>query len=140
MILNSTDRYQFHRWLQLKSQNFEVVKKMKILGPIFTDRLSWNENCETLFRKVKAQMQLLRKVWSFGSNYQEMVNMWKTICASVLEQSCVVWGVQLPKQIERTQNVPKRIFVNLCFKKIAKYTKMRYTFYVSKLQKEVGKL
>ena len=68
MILNFTDRYLFHTWLQLKSQNFEVVKKMKILGTIFTDRLSWNENCDTLFRKVNAQMQLLRKVWSFGSH------------------------------------------------------------------------
>ena len=80
---------------------------MKILGTIFTDRLSWNENCDTIVRKVNACMQLLRKIWSFGSNQQEMVHLWKTFCLSVLEQSCVVWGGMITsenrKDLERTQ-------------------------------------
>ena len=92
MIVNFTEKLQFHTRLQLKSQNIEVVKKMKILGTIFTDRLSWNENCDTIVRKVNARMQLIRKVWSFGSSYQEMVHLWKTFCLSILEQSCAVWG------------------------------------------------
>ena len=92
MIVNFTDRYQFHTRLRLKSQNIEVVKKMKILGTTFTEKLSWNENCDTIVKKVNARMQLLRKVRSFGSSHQEMVHLWKTFCLSVLEQSCVVWG------------------------------------------------
>ena len=80
---------------------------MMTLGTIFTDRLSWNENCDTIVRKVNARMQLLRKVWSFGSNHQEMVHLWKTFCLSVLEQSCVVWGGMITtenkKDLERTQ-------------------------------------
>ena len=74
MIVNFTDRYQFHTRLQLKSQNVEVVKKMKILGTIFTDRLSWNENCDTNVRKVNARMQLLRKIWSFGSPMENFLS------------------------------------------------------------------
>ena len=52
-------------------------------------------------------MQLLRKVWSFGSTPQEMVHLWKVYCRSVLEQSCVLWDSGLTagnrKDLERTQ-------------------------------------
>ena len=52
-------------------------------------------------------MQLLRKVWSFGSSYQEMVQLWKVFCRSILEQSCVLWDSGLTQEnrnnLERTQ-------------------------------------
>ena len=52
-------------------------------------------------------MQLLRAVWSFGSNISEMVHLWKVYCLSVLEQSCVVWGTSITQQniedLERAQ-------------------------------------
>ena len=52
-------------------------------------------------------MQLLRKVWSFGSNREEMVHLWKVFCRGVLEQTCVVWDSGLScenrEDIERTQ-------------------------------------
>ena len=54
-----------------------------------------------------SRMQLLQKVWSFGSNYEEMVHLWKVYCLSILEQSCVVWGGSLTTEnvndLERTQ-------------------------------------
>ena len=52
-------------------------------------------------------MQLLRKVWSFGSSLEEMVNLWKTYCLCILEQSCAVWSsgltVENEEDLERTQ-------------------------------------
>ena len=52
-------------------------------------------------------MQLIRKVWSFGSNTEEMVHLWKVFCRSVLEQTCVVWDRRLScenrEDLERTQ-------------------------------------
>ena len=52
-------------------------------------------------------MQLLRKVWSLGSSCQEMVQLWKVFCQSVLEQSCVLWDSGLTQEnrnnLERTQ-------------------------------------
>ena len=52
-------------------------------------------------------MQLLRKVWSFGSTVEEMVGLWKTYCLSVLDQSCVLWDSGLTMEnksdLERTQ-------------------------------------
>ena len=107
MIVNFTDRFQFHTRLRLKSQNVEVVKKMKILGTIFNDQLTWNENCDAIVKKVNCRMQLIRKISSFGSNPKELVHLWKTFCLSLLEQSCVVWGGMITaenrKDLERTQ-------------------------------------
>ena len=107
MIENFTDRFQFPTRLQLKSQSIEVVKQMKILGTTFTDRLSWSENSDSILKKLNARMQLIRKIWSFCSNYQEMVHLWKTFCLSILEQSCAMLGGMITaknkKDCERTQ-------------------------------------
>ena len=59
-------------------------------------------------KKVNTRMQLIRKIWSFGSNYQEMVHLWQTFCLSILEQSCAVLGGMITaknkKDLERTQH------------------------------------
>ena len=80
---------------------------MKILGTVVTNNLSWDENCSILIKKVNARMQLLRKVWTFGSSSEEMVHLWKLFCRSILEQTCVLWDSGLTEQnrndLERTQ-------------------------------------
>ena len=52
-------------------------------------------------------MQLIRKIWSFGSSLDEIVHLWKIFCRSVLEQSCVLWDGTLTEEnrndLERTQ-------------------------------------
>jgi hypothetical protein len=107
MVINFTDNYQFQQRLTLNNQNIEVVDKIKILGTIIENNLSWNENCMAIIKKVNARMQLLRKVWSFVSTKEEMVHLWKTFCLSVLDQSCVVWDSGLTAEnkadLERTQ-------------------------------------
>ena len=92
MVVNFTQNYQFHTRLTLKKSNIQIENKMKILGTVITDQLSWSENCAILVKKVNARMQLLRKVWGFGSSLEDMVHLWKVYCRSILEQSAVVWG------------------------------------------------
>ena len=41
MILNFTENFQFHTRLKSNNSNIHVVEKMKILGTIFTNKLSW---------------------------------------------------------------------------------------------------
>ena len=107
MIFNFTDNYKFTTRLQLKGNNIEIVDKMKILGTIVNDRLSWDENCGLLIKKVNDRMRLLRGVQSFGASVEEMVHLWILFCRSVIEQSCVVWGTSLTQEniddLERTQ-------------------------------------
>ena len=59
MVFNFTNNHQFTTRLQLKGENIEIVKQMKILGTIVTDQLSWDDNCQHLIKKVNARMQLL---------------------------------------------------------------------------------
>ena len=107
MIFNFTDNYQFTTRLQLKGKNIEVVDKMKILGTIVDSKLSWEENCSMLIKKVNTRMQLLRGIKSFGASVDEMVHLWILFCRSVIEQSCVVWTTTLNQEniedLERTQ-------------------------------------
>ena len=79
MIVNFTNKYQFHTRLRLK-----------ILRTIVNDQLTKNENCDAIVKKVSSRMELIRKISSFGSNPHELVHLWKTFCLSILEQSCVV--------------------------------------------------
>ena len=46
MIFNFTHDHQFTTRLQLKGENIEIVKQMKILGTIIDDFLSWEDNCK----------------------------------------------------------------------------------------------
>ena len=44
-----------------------IVDKMTILGTIVDSKLSWDENCSLIIKKVNAIMQLLRSLQSFGA-------------------------------------------------------------------------
>ena len=60
-------------------------------------------------------MQLLRKAWDFGATKEEMVELWKVYCLSVLDQSCFLWGSGLTSEnktdLERTQKTFAKLVV-----------------------------
>ena len=68
MIFNFTNNYKFTTRLQLKSENIELIDKMKILGTVMKSDLTWSENCDLIIKKVNALMQLIRSVLSFGAS------------------------------------------------------------------------
>ena len=107
MIFNFTQNHQFTTRLEVKDHTIEIVDKMKILGTVIRNDLSWSDNCDMIIKKVNARMQLLRSVYSFGATTSEMVHLWTVFCRSVLEQSCVVWHSSLTQEneedLERTQ-------------------------------------
>ena len=120
MIFNFTENYQFTTRLDLKGKNVEIVDQMKILGTVINTRLSWDENCSEIIKKVNARMQLLRELQSFGATNDEMVHFWILFCRSVLEQSCVVWGTSLTQEnienLERTQKTFTKLVLREKFK------------------------
>ena len=120
MIFNFTENYQFTTRLGLKGKNIEMVDQMKILGTIINTRLSWDENCNEIIKKVNARMQLIRELQSFGATNDEMVHFWILFCRSVLEQSCVVWGSSLTQEnienLERTQKTFSKLVLKEKYK------------------------
>ena len=93
---------------------------MRILGTIVDSKLSWDENCSVIIKKVNARMQLIRGLLSFGAKTEEMVHMWILFCRSLLEQSCVVWGTSLTQDnindLERTQKTFSKLVLKEKYK------------------------
>ena len=126
MIVNFSKKHQFTTRLQLKGETIDIVDKMKILGCIVNNQLSWTDNCDMLIIKVNKRMQLLRKVLTFGSSNQEMVHLWIVYCRSILKQSCVVWHSALTKQNSADLELTQKTFCKLILKG-------RYTTYENAL-------
>ena len=93
---------------------------MKILGTVVNTKLSWDENCSLIIKKVNARMQLLRSIQSFGASIEEMVHLWIVFCRSVLEQSCVVWHSSLTQEnkddLERMQKTFAKLVLRQNYK------------------------
>ena len=117
MLVNFTEKYQFHTRLQLRNRNIQVVDSIKILGTTFNNKITWDEKCTIITKKVNARMQLLRKVWSFCSSVQEMVHLWQIYCLSILKKSCVVWGNLLTEENKYDLERTKKSFVKLVLQK-----------------------
>ena len=91
MIFNYTDKYQFTTRLSVNDNPIEVINSTRLLGTILQDNLSWDMNTAELVRKGNARMQLLRKVSSFCTDYEELKNIYILYVRSILEQSAIVW-------------------------------------------------
>ena len=81
--------YQFTTRLLLNNTNIEIVERMKILGTIINDKLTWSDNCDEIVSKVNKRMLLLKRMLHFGASIEEMVHLWILYCRSALEQSAV---------------------------------------------------
>lgn len=116
MSFNFTRNHQFRTRLKLQNENIEFVDKMKLLGTWVNTKLTWDDNCAFLIKKVNSRMQLLGNLLSIGASKAEMVHFWILFCRSLLEQSCVVWHSSLTQEnsedLERTQ----RTFIKLILK------------------------
>ena len=91
------------------------IYSIKILGTTFNNKITRDENCPILTKKENAQMQLLRKVWSFCSSVQEMVHLWQIYCLSILKKS------YLQKKISMTKKEQRKVLPNLFCKTTIKH-------------------
>ena len=91
----------------LNNTNIEIVERMKLLGTIINDKLTWSDNCDEIVSKVNKRMLLLKRMLHFGASIEEMVHLWILYCRSALEQSAVLWSNSLTQEnkddLERTQ-------------------------------------
>ena len=52
----------------IKGETVERVETYKYLGVVFDSKLNWNENINSVLKKVNTRMYCLRKLRSFGVN------------------------------------------------------------------------
>ena len=104
-----TKKHQFSTRLALNGKTIDTVKEFTLLGTILTNDLKWNKNTKHLVRRAYARMELLLKMSEFTKSKQDKLHIYKTYIRSVLEQSCVVWILNITKhnerELERVQKV-----------------------------------
>ena len=113
MIFNFNKDNQFTTKLSVNDIDIEVVKEIKLLGTVITDRLTWDRNTEELVKKGYKRMRLLTA--TFTSSTNDLRNIYLTFIRSVIEQSAVVWHSSLTKtnrkDIERVQKAAVRVIM-----------------------------
>ena len=87
---------------------------MKIIGTTVTNDLNWNMNSQNITQNVNRRMLLLTKIHKFRASIKDMVQLWKSYCLSIFEQSSVVWGNFLSaankNDLERIKKMFHKIF------------------------------
>ena len=120
MIFNYTRNYQFTTRLHVNDKPLEVINSTRLLGTIIQDNLLWDLNTAELVKKANARMELLRKVASFGTNYEELTNMYILFVRSLLEQSATVWHSSLTEDnksdLERVQKTALKVILGERYK------------------------
>ena len=113
MIFNYTHKYQFTTRLCVNDKPLEVINSTRLLGTIIQDNLGWDKNTAEIVRKANARMELLRKVASFGTNHEELTNIYILFVRSLLEQSATVCHSSLTEDnkndLERVQKTALKV-------------------------------
>ena len=115
MVFNYSKKYQFSPRLEIDGEKIEVIDSTKLLGTIITNDLRWEQNTSHLVRKANARMELLRRVAIFGTDIQDLKNIYVLFVRSQLEQSSVVWHSSLTEEqkddLERVQRSALKIIL-----------------------------
>ena len=116
MIINFTDNYRFNSRLLLDDRLLEQVTETRLLGVVMNDQLTWQPNTDFITKKAYKRMIMLHKLFDFGLQMEDMLDIYILYIRSILESSAVVWHssnnqaeicTQMIWQNEGSPTVPK---------------------------------
>ena len=120
MIINFCSSLQFQTRLYVKNNLLNQVKQTKLLGVIIADDLSWTANTSFIIKKAYKRMIILKKLYKFQVNIQDLIHIYMIYIRSVLEQNSVVWSSAITcaesVSIERVQKCALRIILKNQYK------------------------
>ena len=120
MIFNFSRNHKFTTRLTVNEKHIEVINSTLLLGTIIQDNVKWDLNTARLVQKGNARMELLRKVASFGTNIEELKNIYILFVRSLLKQSAIVWHSSLSEEnksdLERVQKTAFKIILGEKYK------------------------
>ena len=120
MIFNFSRNHKFTTRLTVNEKHIEVINSTLLLGTIIQDNVKWDLNTARLVKKGNAHMELLRKVASFGTNIEELKNIYILFVRSLLKQSAIVWHSSLSEEnksdLERVQKTAFKIILGEKYK------------------------
>ena len=78
MIFNFSRINQFTTKLNVNDTDIVVVKEIKLLGTVMTDRLTWVRNTEEIVKKSFKRMRLHNTTAAFTSSTNDLKNIYLT--------------------------------------------------------------
>ena len=115
MVVNYTENYQFNTRMSLNNCLLQQVSETRLLGVVLNDQLTWHSNTDFLVKKAYKRMIMLHKLYEFGLEVEEMVNIYFLYIRSILESSAIVWHSAITNgeemELERVQKVALRIIL-----------------------------
>ena len=80
-----------HMVPDLSEVGIPVVQKMRIVGVIFNDRLTWDDHINHLICQIIPLLRSLAKLRRFNLSKDAMLTYYKTHMRPILEYACLVW-------------------------------------------------
>ena len=80
--------------LTLNGNILPYENKVKFLGMIFDEKLTWNKHIDNLKIKVKESMNILKVVsgFSWGADKKSLLHLYDSLCRSKLDYGCQVYS------------------------------------------------
>ena len=106
----------------------QTTDKVKLLGVIIANDLSWRENTDYICSKVNKKIFIISKLKQFGFQTKELINAWTTILRPNAEYAAPLWHSGLTtsdtKRLERLQKIVLGIILGTTYIDCRKHYKI----------------
>lgn len=113
LIIDLRSRPMCHYPVFIDDTAVDIVSKYKYLGTFIDNKLKWNENVHSLWKKGWQRMYFLRKLNSFHIDCTLLKLFYKSVVLSVFTFSCICWwnnlSVANKNKLERIRKAAQRV-------------------------------
>ena len=121
--------------LHLNDNVIQTTDKVKLLGVIISNDLSWTENTNLICSKVNKKIFIISKLKQFGFQTKELINAWTSILRPNAEYAAPLWHSGLSvfdtNRLERLQKIVLGIILGTTYidcKKYYKFDNKHYSY------------
>ena len=115
MVVNFTNKYNFHTRISLEGELLEELQECRLLGVEINNQLTWHKNTESIVKKSNTRMMILHNLYDFHLPLDEMINIYILFIRSMVEYACVAWHSSITdeesRSIERVQKTALRVIM-----------------------------
>ena len=111
MLVGKNSKVQNHVNVTINNVPVEQVNSMKYLGIHLDDNLSWDVQCDKLYRNIAGKISVLRRIRSF-TKPGTLKSLYEKTVQPVFDYACTVWSNTKQgniQKLQRAQNYAARI-------------------------------
>ena len=134
ILFNPTRRnMDFLPKIELNKEILEVTDKMRLVGLILSDDLTWTANTDSMVKRAYAKLWILRRLKQMGTESNILKLIYFRHVRSILEFGVPVWnGAITKKEVSKIERVQK-IAIHIIYGKQCSYKQSCKKFKIDKL-------